>query len=115
MSATERGDRAAVLDHDQIEKVTAAGEADGHELLGPALVSKVTDAILPELREWQSRPLDAVYPILYLDAIIVKVRSDHQVINKAVHIALGVDVDGFKHVLGMWIQREEGAKFWLGV
>jgi putative transposase len=83
--------------------------------ISPELVSKITDAILPELREWQSRPLDAVYPILYLDALVVKVRADHQVINKAVHIALGVDVDGRKHVLGMWIQREEGAKFWLGV
>ena len=83
--------------------------------VSPELISKITDAVLPELREWQNRPLDAVYPILYLDAIVVKVRSDHQVINKAVHIALGVDVDGFKHVLGMWLQREEGAKFWLGV
>jgi len=83
--------------------------------VSPELISKVTDAVLPELREWQNRPLDAVYPILYLDAIVVKVRTDHQVINKAVHIALGVDVDGFKHVLGMWLQKEEGAKFWLGV
>jgi putative transposase len=83
--------------------------------ISPELVSRITDAVLPELREWQSRPLDAVYPILYLDAIVVKVRADHQVINKAVHIALGVDVEGRKHVLGMWIQKEEGAKFWLGV
>lgn len=83
--------------------------------ISPELVSKITDAVLPELREWQSRPLDAVYPIMYLDAIVVKVRADHQVVNKAVHLALGVDVDGYKHVLGMWIQREEGAKFWLGV
>lgn len=83
--------------------------------ISPELVSKITDAVLPELREWQSRPLDAVYPIMYLDAIVVKVRTDHQVINKAVHIALGVDVDGFKHVLGMWLQKEEGAKFWFGV
>ena len=89
-------------------------EAYGVEI-SPELVSKVTDAVLPELREWQSRPLDAVYPILYLDAIVVKVRADHQVVNKAVHIALGVDVDGYKHVLGMWLQKEEGAKFWLGV
>jgi putative transposase len=89
-------------------------EAYGVEI-SPELISKITDAVLPELREWQNRPLDAVYPILYLDAIVVKVRTDHQVINKAVHIALGVDVDGFKHVLGMWLQKEEGAKFWLGV
>lgn len=83
--------------------------------ISPELVSRITDAVLPELRAWQSRPLDAVYPILYLDAIVVKVRSDHQVINKACHIAMGVDVEGRKHVLGMWLQREEGAKFWLGV
>ncbi len=83
--------------------------------ISPELVSKITDAILPELRAWQSRPLDAVYPILYLDAIVVKVRDDHMVTNKAVHIALGVDVEGRKQVLGMWLQRDEGAKFWLGV
>lgn len=89
-------------------------EAYGVEI-SPELVSKITDAVLPELREWQSRPLDTVYPIMYLDAIVVKVRADHQVVNKAVHIAMGVDVDGYKHVLGMWLQKEEGAKFWLGV
>ncbi len=83
--------------------------------ISPELVSKITDAIVPELRAWQSRPLDGVYPILYLDAIVVKVRDDHMVTNKAVHIAMGVDVEGRKQVLGMWLQREEGAKFWLGV
>ena len=83
--------------------------------ISPELVSRITDAIIPELRAWQSRPLDAVYPIIYLDAIVVKVRSDHVVINKACHIAMGVDVDGRKHVLGMWLQKDEGAKFWLGV
>ena len=83
--------------------------------ISPELVSKITDEILPELRAWQNRPLDQVYPIIYLDAIVVKVRADHTVINKACHIALGIDVEGQKHVLGMWLQREEGAKFWLGV
>jgi len=83
--------------------------------VSPELVSKITDAILPELKAWQDRALDAVYPILYLDAIVVKVRDDHMVINKAVHIAMGVDVEGRKQVLGMWIQKTEGAKFWLGV
>lgn len=81
----------------------------------PALISDITDAILPELREWQQRDLDAVYPILYLDAIVVKVRDNGLVVNKAVHIAVGVDVEGRKNVLGMWIDRTEGAKFWLSV
>lgn len=79
--------------------------------ISPELVSRITDEILPELRAWQARPLDAVYPIVYLDAIVVKVRTDHQVVNKACHLALGVDLEGRKHVLGMWLQREEGAKF----
>ena len=80
------------------------------------LISKVTDAIVPELRAWQQRPLDAVYPILYLDAIVVKVRTDHVVVNRPVYIAMAVDVDGRKHVLGLWLGKgDEGAKFWLGV
>lgn len=83
--------------------------------VSPELVSKITDAIIPELRAWQDRPLDQVYPIMYLDAIVVKIRDNHMVTNKAVHIAMGVDVEGRKQVLGMWIQKEEGAKFWLGV
>ena len=86
-----------------------------HVDVSPALISRITDSVLPELRAWQSRPLDAVYPILYLDAIVIKVRDGHHVTNKACHIALGVDVDGFKHVLGMWLDNNEGAKFWLGV
>ena len=84
--------------------------------VSPELISKVTDAILPELRAWQQRPLDAVYPILYLDAIVVKVRSDHVVVNRPVYIAMAIDVDGQKHVLGLWLGKgDEGAKFWLGV
>jgi len=84
--------------------------------ISPELVSKITDAVLPELREWQNRPLDGVYPILYLDAIVVKVRTDGQVRNRPVYIGLGVDVDGQKHVLGLWLgQGDEGAKYWLSV
>ena len=81
------------------------------------LVSRITDAVLPELREWwQSRPLDPIYPILYLDAIVVKVRTDGRVRNRPVYIALGVDMEGRKHVLGLWLGAgDEGAKFWLGV
>ncbi len=84
--------------------------------VSPELISKVTDAVMPELRAWQSRPLDAVYPVLYLDAIVVKVRSDHVVVNRPVYIAMAIDVDGQKHVLGLWLGKgDEGAKFWLGV
>jgi len=84
--------------------------------VSPELISKVTDAVLPELRAWQSRPLDAIYPILYLDAISVKVRSDHIVVNRPVYIAMAVDTEGRRHVLGLWLGKgDEGAKFWLGV
>lgn len=80
------------------------------------LVSKITDAILPELTEWQNRPLDPVYPILYLDAIVVKVRTDRRVRNRPVYIALAVDLDGRKQVLGLWLgSGDEGSKFWLAV
>lgn len=83
--------------------------------VSPELISKITDAVLPELRAWQNRALDSVYPILYLDAIVVKIRDNHSVINKAAHIAMGVDLQGRKQVLGIWLEQNEGAKFWLGV
>jgi putative transposase len=78
-------------------------------------ISNITDAVAEEVKVWQSRPLEPVYPILYMDALIVKVRDGHQVRNKAAHIAVGVDCDGIKHVLGIWVQTSEGAKFWAGV
>lgn len=80
-----------------------------------SLISKVTDSVLERVVEWQSRPLDAVYPIVYLDCIVVKIRQDKQVINKAVYLALGVNLEGHKELLGMWISENEGAKFWLNV
>jgi putative transposase len=84
--------------------------------VSPALVSKVTDGIIDELNDWQNRPLDAVYPILYIDAIVVKVRTGGTVINRAAYITVGVDVEGRKHVLGVWLgDGDEGAKFWLSV
>lgn len=84
--------------------------------VSPELISKITDGVLDELRAWQNRPLEAVYPIMYLDAIVVKVREGHVVVNRPVYIALGVDIDGRKHVLGLWLGKgDEGAKFWLGV
>jgi len=80
-----------------------------------SLISKVTDGVLERVVEWQSRPLEAVYPIVYLDCIVVKIRQDKQVINKAVYLALGVNLDGHKELLGMWLSENEGAKFWLNV
>ncbi|MDN2482872.1 IS256 family transposase [Vibrio agarivorans] len=83
--------------------------------VSPSLISKVTDSVLQQVIEWQSRPLDEVYPIVYLDCIVVKIRQDKQVINKAVYLALGVNMDGQKELLGMWLSETEGAKFWLNV
>ncbi|PND54096.1 IS256 family transposase [Mycobacterium sp. ENV421] len=78
-------------------------------------ISKITDEVLDEVLAWQRRPLESFYPVIYLDAIVVKVRDGAHVRNKAAHIAVGVDMDGVKHVLGIWIQATEGAKFWAGV
>lgn len=83
--------------------------------VSPTLVSQVTKAVQEEIILWQNRPLDEVWPIVYLDAIRVKVRQDNRVINKAVYLAVGVNLDGLKEVLGMWTAETEGAKFWLQV
>ncbi len=83
--------------------------------VSPTLISKVTDAVLEQVVEWQSRPLDEIYPIVYLDCIMVKIRHNRQVINKSVYLALGVNLEGHKELLGMWISETEGAKFWLSV
>jgi transposase-like protein len=83
--------------------------------VSPTLISRVTNAVIEQVVEWQARPLDAVYPIVYLDCLVVKVRQDKHVINKAVYLALGVNVEGHKELLGMWISENEGAKFWLNV
>ena len=96
-------------------------EIQGHlrEIYGidisPDLVSAVTDAVLDEVTEWQNRPLEALYPLVFLDAIRIKVRDEGTVRNKAVYVALGVRHDGTKDVLGLWIEQTEGAKFWLRV
>ncbi|MGG2140749.1 IS256 family transposase [Symbiopectobacterium sp. RP] len=83
--------------------------------VSPALLSKVTDAVMEQVVEWQNRPLDAVYPIVYLDCIVLKVRQDSRVINKSVFLALGINIEGQKELLGMWLTENEGAKFWLNV
>src|SRR5918993_1054560 len=111
--------------HDTIISMYARGmstrEISGHlrDLYGievsADLISTVTDAVLEEVAAWQSRPLDPVYPLVFFDAIRVKIRDESLVRNKAIHIALGVRADGAKEVLGLWIEQNEGAKFWLRV
>lgn len=83
--------------------------------VSPTMVSKVTDKILPMITEWQSRPLDRVYPIVFLDAIHFKVRKDNRIINKAAYSVLAINMSGCKEVLGIWIGENESASFWLGV
>jgi putative transposase len=83
--------------------------------VSPSLISSVTDAITDEVKAWQSRPLDAVYPIIYLDALVVKVRDSSHIQNKAIHLIVGINTLGRKEVLGLWITHNEGAKFWLQV
>ena len=110
---------------DKIVSMYARGmsirEIQGHlrELYGidvsPDLISAVTDAVLDEIADWQNRPLEPVYPLVFFDALRVKVRDEGTVRNKAVYIALGVRADGTKEILGLWIEQTEGAKFWLRV
>jgi len=83
--------------------------------VSPALVSNVTEAVMEEVRLWQNRALEAVYPILYMDALTVKIRDNGHIQNKAIHVAIGVNMDGTKEVLGLWVAQNEGAKFWLQV
>jgi len=89
-----------------------------HELyeadISESLISKITDGVMDEVRSWQSRPLEYVYPIVYFDCLVVKVRHDKRIVNKAVYVALGVELSGKKDILGLWISENEGAKFWLG-
>lgn len=83
--------------------------------VSPTLISKVTDAVKEQVTEWQNRPLNSLYPIVYLDCIVVKVRHNGSIINKAVFLALGINIEGHKELLGMWLAENEGAKFWLNV
>ena len=79
------------------------------------VISNVTDAVIDEVRVWQSRSLESVYVVTYLDCIVVKVREQGRVINKSVYIALGIDCNGHKHSLGLWVSETESAKFWLAI
>lgn len=81
--------------------------------ISESLISRVTDNVMDEVRSWQNRPLEAIYAIVYFDALVVKVRQDKRIINKSVYVALGIDLSGRKDILGLWISENEGAKFWL--
>jgi putative transposase len=94
--------------------VAAFEEMYGAEI-SSGLISQVTNAVIEEVIEWQNRPLDAVYPIVYLDCIVLKIRQDKRVINKAIYLVLGINIEGHKELLGMWVSENEGAKFWLSV
>jgi putative transposase len=83
--------------------------------LSHGTISKITDAVAEKVKEWQHRALEAFYPVIYLDALVVKVRDGAHVANRSAHIAVGVDLDGTKHVLGIWVQASEGAAFWASV
>lgn len=83
--------------------------------ISATLISNVTNEVIEEVKAWQSRPLDKIYPIVYLDALVIKIRQDKRIINKAFYLALGVNMEGQKELLGIWISQNEGAKFWLNV
>ena len=83
--------------------------------VSPTLISNVTNKIMPLIKEWQNRPLQSIYAIVFLDAIHFKVKQDGQIVNKAAYMVIGIDLDGNKDVLGMWIGENESAKFWLSV
>ncbi|HRB97910.1 MAG TPA: IS256 family transposase [Nitrosomonas sp.] len=83
--------------------------------VSPTLISTVTDGVMDEIKQWQSRPLDAVYPVIYLDCIHAKVRDAGSVRTKAIYLAIGINMEGHKEILGLWIAQTEGAKFWLSV
>jgi len=83
--------------------------------VSPELISSVTAEVMEEVKEWQNRTLEELYPIVYFDAIWIKIRDEGHVVNKAAYLAIGIRLDGFKDVLGIWLEKEEGAKFWLKV
>jgi putative transposase len=80
-----------------------------------ALISEVTDSVMEEVKAWQDRPLEALYPIVYLDALMVRMRQDGKVENRAVYTAIGINMEGQKSVLGLWANGSEGAKYWMSV
>lgn len=94
-------------------------QAELEELYGidvsPSMISKITDKVMDSAAEWQNRMLDPIYPIVYMDAVHFKVKDEHRIVSKAAYICMGVDMNGYKDILGIWIGEAEGAKFWLSV
>ena len=121
----KKGQRKASILDDQILALYARGMSTRdivstfEEIYGvevsPALISRVTENVMESILEWQNRPLDPVYPIIFLDCIVIKVNQDKRVINKSVYLALAINMEGKKELLGMWISENEGSKFWLQV
>ena len=121
----KKGQRRFTGFDDKILSMYARGmttrDIQGHleEIYGvevsPELISTVTDGIITEVKEWQTRTIDGVYPIVFFDAVMMKIRDEGRVINKAAYLAIGIGMDGIKDVLGIWIEKNEGAKFWLSV
>ena len=121
----KKGQRKASILDDQILALYARGMSTRdivstfEEIYGvdisPTLVSRVTENVMESILDWQNRPLDAVYPIIYLDCIVVKVNQDKRVINKSVYLVLAINMEGKKELLGMWISDNEGSKFWMQV
>ena len=89
-------------------------ELYGGASISTGLISRITNEVLEEVKVWQQRPLDSIYPIVYIDCLFVKVRQDKRVIKKAVYVALGINLEGKKDILGLWMSEHESAKFWLG-
>lgn len=83
--------------------------------ISPTLVSHVTDSVIEDVRQWQSRPLDSLYPVVFMDGIVLKVRDGQRITNRTIHVALGINLQGKKELLGLWMAENEGAKFWLGI
>lgn len=83
--------------------------------ISATLAAKVTERVIEQVHEWQNRPIDPLYPIVYLDCIVLKIRQDKRVINKCLYLALGINMDGHKELLGLWLAESEGAEFWLSV
>ena len=83
--------------------------------ISPALVSHITESVIEDIRQWQNRPLDALYPIVFMDGIVVKVRDGQRILSKSIHVVLGINLQGKKELLGLWMTENEGAKFWLNI
>lgn len=102
---------AGMSTRDISEQVKALYDID----ISSELVSKITEKIMPQIAEWQNRGLESVYPFVFMDAIHYKIRENHQIVSKAAYVVLGINMEGFKEILGIWIGENESSKFWLGV